>query len=836
MAVFQNSIIPAAAAASDSAYSCRFDGTADTTGAILLKEDFSGATTTFTFSAWVKRGKISTSWHQYLVFWGDASGDDNGIRFTNTSGTDDELSVYNGSSFFPTDGVYRDPGAWYHVCLSVSSGTGTLYVNGTSVKSSITGLGAPDIVQIGAWWDSGPSPSGHFSGLMADIHWIDGTAEVPSDFAETDSNGLWVPKEYDGTYGDNGFRLDFADDSDLGNDVSGNNNDFTTTNLGSHDQVIDTPTAGNNYATLSPLAKSSGMVLAEGNLKASPSTSSGTNFFVSTSTIGMSSGQWYAEAYVYSGGQVNLGYLGVSLKTGDDSDRATSGNPNGTQAWDAAILYAGYTYVGGSSQSVDPDLSNGDIVGVAVDADDNKVYFFKNGTAIGSSSGYAFGASGDTYFFSASTRYWTSLGGSGISYWNFGQDATFAGEDTGSAGPYADGNSKGEFYYSPPSGYKALCTANLPAPGRNNAVTSEKSFDVSTWDGSYDLDNESGTESQNIDVGFHPGIVWVKDRDNLAASSSMSYSTSVGHWLFDVLRGSGYAHNVDNDAGTSDDGLPSTEDGISSFAWTSGGSSGFTVHRAAETNYTDGSTDERYVGWSWKLGTTGSPGGNTTSEKLNADAGISLIEWAGVSDGSDITLNHSMGNAVEMGMFFEGGSRSNSHMVWHKDLGSGKRLLIEDDSSQTTSSGDVPSGGVSASSTQITLGTDWDMTSATYYGLLFASIEGYSKVGSYTGNGSTDGPFVHLGFKPAFVMVKRFTGTGGWSILDSARNTYNPADINLSAEASGADYQNSTYSLFTDFLSNGFKIRNSQTGFNSNTYDFAYYAVADNPFKYGNGR
>ena len=800
MAVFQNSIIPVTAAAAAGwtapADSCRFDGTADTTGAILLKEDFSGATTTFTFSAWVKRGKISTSWHQYLVFWGDASGDDNGIRFTNTSGTDDELSVYNGSYFFPTDGVYRDPGAWYHVCLSVSSGTGTLYVNGTSVKSSITGLGAPDIVQIGAWWDSGPSPSGHFSGLMADIHWIDGTAEVPSDFAETDSNGLWVPKEYTGTYGDNGFNLDFADDSALGNDVSGNDNDFTATNLDSHDQVIDVPSSGENFCTINPLEPHDG-TLSEGNLKYIPGLSSGLHFIPCTFGLDYGSGKWYFEIHneANTGGGAGVSSGGSLAHAGTSPAISWASNgPTNSRVYNA-----------GSTAQTLAAVAAGDIVGVAVDlsGSNRTIQFYKNGSTFGTAE--TIPATWDTIF--PYIGYGTS---SYSAIANFGQDGTFAGNHSGTL--VTSGG--GEWAYAPPTGFLALCTENLPAPGRNNAVTSEKSFDVVTYEGTGV--NSSSNEQVVSGVGFLPDLVWIKNRDTSSTNGVISDSVR-----FVSATNNNYLFS-NSDAAEADD----------QYRFRGFHSDGFKVGYYDDTGF----SGDGYVGWSWKAGT------DITDESYNAAAGFSIRLWAGNDtsgmDG-DRSLSHSLGVAPEM-IIARPRTQDQDWSVWHKDLSSDSGLYLNTDDDETT----VGEWGTTAHDNTdftvaddtmgagLSLNTDGD----DYVAYLFASIEGYSKVGSFTGNGSTDGPFVHLGFKPAFVMVKRFTGTGGWSILDSARNTYNPADINLSADTDAEDYQNSTYSLFTDFLSNGFKIRNSQTGFNSNTYDFAYYAVADNPFKYGNGR
>ena len=587
----------------------------------------------------------------------------------------------------------------------------------------------------------------------------------------------------------------------------------------------DTP--NNNFATMNPIGdivQSGSNTFSEGNLTVYSSYA----FNKIPSTIGVSSGKWYAEVRFDSAGNQ---FAGIGREDSFVVNGTYLGGSDGGISH-TVYRYNGYVYTdySGVNHSLGA-FSAGDVMNIALDLDSatKKVWFGKNGTWSGTpgSSGGTTVVSG-TWFFGQSYR--------NTCTWNFGQDSTFNNTETEATN--ADDNSIGQFHNTVPSGFLALCTANLPDPGVNNAKSSEKAFAAVTWTGTRDFDNSVGTEEQNIDIGFHPGVVWVKDREGLLGSYSSYYGNSGGHWLFDEIQGAGKAIDPSGDQDTyserSDNTLISTEDGISNFAYISGSAKGFTVD-APETNANvdtdwDYSPDdaESYVGWAWKLGS-----GSTNAEKYNADAGISLVTWSGTGD-DDLSVSHTLGAAPEMVWVSDLSAYSGmvGALVWHKDLTADKYLDMATDAAEASDGGDYFQNPPNGSTTLDVL---WGVNYSgyDYHAYLFRSIEGYSKVGSYTGNSSTNGPFIYCGFRPAYVIIKVISTISDWTVLDTTRDPHNYADRYLLASDSQAENQASTLKI--DFLSNGLKLRGNGTGTNTgNTYIF--YAVADNPFKYANAR
>ena len=434
-----------------------------------LSKAFSGAgdLQKATMSCWVKMGNISTS---------------KGI-FTFISDKPLELDSNNnlkvhafGSNRLITDREFRDPSAWYHFVLSIDSTQAVsserirLYVNGQR-ETSFSTESYPSQNTNGSWWSSNYfqigrtyGTSNYMDGYLAEIVYIDGTALDPSSFGEYNSSNIWVPKDVSGlTFGTNGFHIKGEDASDLGNDSSSNNNDFTTSGLASHDQVSDSPT--NNFAVANPLDSSYYMgseTFSEGNLQMTLGSSVG-----GLATMGITSGKWYAEFEVHSDASGTTYFI-----IGIYGDQPTSTQHFVGYTSNSYGYYAlnGNSYTNFTSSSYGNSYTVGDVVGVAVDLDNNKLYFSKNGTFQNSGDPTS-GASGTgaisinpvsstglgAYFIASSSASSTPSGHT-INY-NFGQDGTFAGNVT--AGGNSDGNGIGNFKYSVPSGYKALCTKNL---------------------------------------------------------------------------------------------------------------------------------------------------------------------------------------------------------------------------------------------------------------------------------------------------------------------------------------------------------------------------------------
>ena len=441
------------------ANSCRFDSASS---ADLRISDYSGAGTsrkTRTYSMWIKRSELS-----YAVIFGSAGKDhwvftaDHKIQINIGSGTDSRRI---------TDMVFRDVSAWYHIVFAYDTTQGTaanrftMWVNGAVATTSIV-AGKNEVAEdeealvfingdthtIGSDEDS----ASYFDGYMAEWVFVDGQKLDADSFGEYDSDsGIWKPKDVSGiTLGTNGFYLNFADSSDLGIDA-GNDNDFEPTNLTAIDQTTDTCT--NNFATMNPLDNFyAAHPFAEGNTKVSTSTST-TSF--STATIGLSTGKWYFEGTVRAVmGEEGIGVSPIVSTADDDypgkaTDSVSYKGNNGNVRKSNSNAAYGNAYV------------NNNVIGVALNLDDNEIKFYLNGTVQNSGTAVALTAAASTpngvYFPMVGDGSTDSVG-----VWevNFG-----AGSFTALSSAVADGNGFGAFEYAPPSGFLAICTKNLATDG-----------------------------------------------------------------------------------------------------------------------------------------------------------------------------------------------------------------------------------------------------------------------------------------------------------------------------------------------------------------------------------
>ena len=418
-----------------------------------------GSTRLATFSLWLKRANISVTQYLYMV-------NDGTNQFGILFGSDNKLKCFhwNGSSYdfdLETSALFRDVSAWYHIVIKIDTANATaierlkLFVNNEYVAWNST----PSQNFDGVWLKNSTThigatttPSNYLDGYIAEFVAIDGTALDPTSFGEFDSDtNIWKPIDVSGlTFGTNGFYLDFENASSLGADVSGNGNNFTVNNLTSVDQSTDTCT--NNFATLNPLdinPSSAGDTFSEGNLKLATNNSS--NAAGSRSTIAVSSGKWYCEVKYVS----NTAWNGVMA-----TDTAiTGGMTTGTIAW-----YQGRTlYVDGSnSGNWGSVLSAGDIQGIALDMDNNRVTVSQGGQWWGGSS---FNQSQPHTFQNLTSGYdtWSFLcrsgSGTSTSEWNFGSPSFSISSGN------SDANGYGNFEYAVPNSYYSLCTKNLAEYG-----------------------------------------------------------------------------------------------------------------------------------------------------------------------------------------------------------------------------------------------------------------------------------------------------------------------------------------------------------------------------------
>ena len=387
---------------------------------------------TFTFSCWVKRANITGA---------------NGPIFT--AGPDDWLQFLSGNTLgFNSDGtnnyrivttqLFRDPGAWMHVVLRIDTTNATagdrerLYINGSEVTDFGTDTNPP-LNYDTAFNNTGEHSIGKtvgssqfFDGYLAEMHHVDGSSLAPSSFGETNSDtGQWVPKAYSGSYGTTGFYLKGQDSSALGDDTSGNGNDFSSNNLAAADQMSDSPT--NNHCTYSPLRIRGTNTLSNGNLQAA----AGSAGAYVTSTFGVSSGKWYWE-YTFTG-TYNFPIVGVM-----DTTLYEDAYPS---QLDRAVLYYssnGNKYVDSTGSSYGASYAVSDKIGVALNLDDNEITFYKNNSTQGD--------------ISITNRNYTPL----------------AGEEGSSNGGSIANFGQSDFEYTPPTGFSALSTANLADPQVEN--------------------------------------------------------------------------------------------------------------------------------------------------------------------------------------------------------------------------------------------------------------------------------------------------------------------------------------------------------------------------------
>ena len=465
-----------------------------------------GNTQKFTYSTWFKRSVISSESYPFLNAGSNAS---NYFRLNfESNDTIAAFSISGGSTDFEyaTNQVFRDTSAWYHLVFAVDTTNGTegnrlrLYINGSEVTSFSTETHpsqnlSTDINGTTAHYIGRRTPAndGFYDGYLTETHLVDGQQLSPTDFGEFDEDsGIWKPKEYSGSYGTNGFYLDFENSGSLGADQSGNSNNFTPTNLASTDQTTDTPT--NNFATLNSINLSSNITISEGNLKTTASAA----WYSAIGTIYATSGKWYYEFALTTDNWIVVGVVPTSQDR-DNHPGTGSGIKSMGLVFSDNSSRGDITYNGTNSAYTDGGhgIDAGDIISVALDLDNNNVKFYKNNSQLYNLSNLL---SDEPYTFAVSHY----LGSAGVS--NFGQDGTFAGNKT--AQNNSDGNGYGDFYYAPPSGYLALCTQNLATELSPTISDSSQYFNTAIWSG-------DGTDDRSITgVGFQPDTVWNKERNN----------------------------------------------------------------------------------------------------------------------------------------------------------------------------------------------------------------------------------------------------------------------------------------------------------------------------------
>ena len=729
---------------------------------------------TWTWSAWVKRGTLTSGYP--VLFMGGATQTDTGATSI-ALGVDDKIYIqgYN-TNWLVTSQVFRDPSAWYHIVVAMDSTNATannrlrLYVNGVEVTAFSTrnnltlntdyGINQAALHCIA--FESVAFGNNYFDGYFAEINFVDGQQLTPSSFGTTNAiTGVWQPAKYTGTYGTNGFYLNFSDNSavttssnvGIGKDFSGNGNYWTSNSINvsaytgtppnnvNYDSMVDSPTVGSlssNYCVLNPLDLYAGSVPSNGNLSVTSTTSGGYG------TIAVSSGKWYWET-VSTTALTNRGAAGV---------RSTGGADYYALYWSD-----GQKNIDGTVSAYGASYTTNDVIGVALDLDGGTITFYKNNTSQGAITYSRVGSlfrSFNGVVAGGTTETWNM---------NFGQRP---------------------FSYTPPTGYVALNTYNLPA----STITNGAAYMAATL-----YNGNGGTQSITNTVSgtsFQPDFVWIKTR------SASSY-----HQLVDSVRGVSKVINSNWDGGQS------TYTGFSVTAFNSNGVT--LVDDAAASYGVNGSTGSpTYVAWQWKKGA--SSGFDVVSQTL-ATTGIN-------------TITHSL-NAVPTMVLAKKTSGTEQWLVYQSSGTTQSQYLGLNTTAAVATSGNLWGSSAFTTSQIYFNGTSGN----TYVFYIFAPVAGFSAFGSYTGNGSADGTFVYLGFRPRYVLIKRTDTTSDWWVVDSSRNTSNVVNSILYPDLSATEATGTFY----DFLSNGFKCRDS-ANVNVSGGTYIYACFAENPFKYALAR
>jgi hypothetical protein len=624
------------------------------------------------------------------------------------------------------------------------------------------------------------------SALFANVNNVEESLDY-MDFTSTGFNLTTTHPNANGS-GQTYIYMAFADKREYAYwlDQSGNNNDFTSNNLTESDISVDSPT--NNFATLNPLIPDAYTTLSEGNLKIVHGSSFGGQF---ASQIA-ESGKWYAEYLVTTVGLTKIGIASANRNL-------SAGDP---QNWAEAFWYNqdGTQRDGSTDSSYGASYTNGDIIGIKLDQDNNTIDYSKNGVYQGSISLSGKGIGTNPTFIGTAGRDSTGV-------WNFGQDSSFAGNKTAQGNQ--DGNEIGDFYYTPPTGFLALCTKNLP----DVAVVPSEHFNTVLWTGD-DTDNRSITG-----VGFQPDFHWNKARNRNGGD---------GYYLYDAIRGATKVlySNATNAEATEGNALQAFE------------SDGFQIGSDGNSN----SSSYNYVAWNWKANGSGSSNTNgsiTSTVSANVDAGFSIVSYTGT--GSAGTVGHGLSKVPEMIIVKGRTANADNWRTYHSGLTDPTEDYLKLNSNDAQIDGSFTTWNSTAPTSSVfSIHTDNSVNAntKTYIAYAFHSVDGYSKVGSYSTNASTDGAFVYTGFKPALILAKSSSVSGtNWMLIDNARDTINPANKWLKANSSDAEFSPTNKGTGWDFTSNGFKIRNHNDDFNSpsgNTW--IYIAFAETPFKYSNAR
>ena len=811
---------------------------------------------TFTFAFWIKRSRSEDI--RYIFTAHDGNDDSNHFQiFFNAA---NELIVKGHSTVYKeTQGTFIDVNAWYHFVVAVDTTQATssnrikLYTNGKEIVDLDTNT-APsqnhqfaicaaldhnygvNVTGSNYWWD----------GYMADVHLVDGLQLTPSSFGYTDfQTGTWKPKKYTGSYNTTGHHLKFTDGSSPGKDYSGQGNDFTPSNFGAGDSVLDSPS--NNFATyrMHGTPNNSGAQIRAGLHMITGTTGSARELQrtpISTYMMSKGSGKWYMECYG----------IEMALMLGCAPDQVKMDVTTVNDRFIMIYSANGQKYVKVTGSEVistyGASYGVGDIIGILLDMEQTTpvMYVSKNGqwsNGSGSwnqSNPYTSGGAIPMTTPEMLTQrtggnenkvcFWGSSAGGGTNgqwFANFGQDSTF--QNRTSAGGNKDSAGIGDFKYPVPDGALALCSNNLSrvdnTKNSESILDPKKHFEIIQYAGNNENNRFiKATSINDITLKFKPDLLWIKRRTGgnmswFVVDSSRSYTDSGG--------GNG---NVGP--------LAFNENYVATNASTDGGfvgfeTNGFKLGKGSSTSdaaapyQRNNASGNSYIAMMWKAGdsySTNNDGSIAASVSANPAAGFSICNYTSTTG----TVGHGLNSAPKMIIMKSISDSADQWTVGHDFLDFDSVTL-----NQESWDYGVPLNSGAARQDNAAFWNDTVPTSTVFpqgswnngyqkVAYCWAEVPGYSQFGEYRGNSSTDGRFIYCGFRPAFVMIREYVSGDNWTI--AYNGNYNPHTPKLVPNQAYAGSVAS--SQYLNFYSDGFKWAGTDSGVNASNKQYIYAAFA----------
>lgn len=685
-----------------------------------------------------------------------------------------------------TNRQFKDTSEWYHFVIAVdvtqaaSADRVKIYVNGVEETSFASNIRAAQNTHCASYMMPTAGTYNYvvgtyynatldFEGVMSENIVIDGQQLEPTAFGRFDNaTGEWVPIEYTGTFGTNGLYNDFSVNTLFGTDVSGNSHTLTDVGFGTDHQYLDTPT--NNFCIMNDLDKHGLTGLREGGLYANRGGGTG-NYSVRGTQI-IQGGKWYFETNVQSLGGT-IGQAGtVGITAVENSLQADQFNTtNETYSFHHAAS-TWWKEENGTGANLSDSNASGIVTNtkmcIAIDLDNGKMWVRKNNNTWVGGGDPAAGTSASITGIDT-TRHYTPF------------ITTYNDSGTNFIMLKANFGQCGGFTYTPPSGFNEIKKNNLDTP----EITNPKGFyGQLEWTG-------DGNDDRSITgLEFQPDLVWFKNR-----------STTAWHRMIDSVRGSDLGI-YPND--TSVELTDANE--IQAFE-----SGGIQIGTDSAINGSGNS----FAAWCWKEGVT---------------PGFDIVTYTG--DGlAGRTVAHNLGVKPKFIIIKRRTTTAQNWPVYHENVVATKYIALDLNVGETTNANVWDSTEPDASNVTLGTGALTNADTASYVMYAFAEVPGFSKFGTYKGNGNADGPYIHLGFKPAIIIIKRTSTTGTWSLYD---NYMEPINDGTQQEEIYIDINQASASTMGIIVTaNGFKLTDTDAWKNTSAATYVFAAWAEQPYKYG---